>query len=47
MYICALIVDYIVQELKEKDQNSLQHTDVSVHFKIIIMLMQFKTLFLH
>ena len=32
MYICALIVDYIVhQELKEKDQDSLQHTDVSVH----------------
>ena len=31
MYICALIIDYIVQELKEKDQDSLQHTDVSVY----------------
>ena len=47
IYICALIIDYIVQELKEKGQDSLQHTDVSVHFKIIIMPMQFKTLFLH
>ncbi|XP_019857234.1 PREDICTED: uncharacterized protein LOC105314236 [Amphimedon queenslandica] len=34
------------KELKEKDQDSLRHTDVSVHFKIIIMSKQFKT-FLH